>query len=48
MDSLLFTLASGAEKWLKVSETLKPGQLEVMGSLEDIFKRGRYKVRRIE
>ena len=38
----------GRKKWLKVSENLKPGQLVVMGSLEDISKRGRYKLGRIE
>ena len=38
----------GRKKWLKVSENLKPGQLVVMGSLEDISKRERYKLGRIE
>ena len=31
-----------------VSENLKPGQLVVMGSLENISKRGRNKLERIE
>ena len=38
----------GRKKWLKISENLKPGQLVVMGSLEDISKRGRFKLGRIE
>ena len=38
----------GWKKWLKVSENLKPGQLVVTGSIEDISKRGRYKLGRIE
>ena len=38
----------GRQKWLKVSENLKPGQLVVMGSLEEISNRGRYKLGRIE
>ena len=38
----------GRKKWLKVSENLKPGQLVVMSSLENISKRGRYKLGRIE
>ena len=38
----------GEKNWLKVSEYLKPGKLVVMGSLEDISKRGRYKLGRIE
>ena len=42
------TWLQGRKKWLKVSENLKPGQLVVMGSLEDISKRGRYKLGRIE
>ena len=33
---------------MKVSENLKPGQLVVIGSLEDISKRGKYKLGRIE
>ena len=28
--------------WLKLSENLKPGQLVVVGLLEDISKRGSY------
>ena len=38
----------GRKKWLMVSENLKPGQLVVMGSVEDISKRGRYKLGRTE
>ena len=34
----------GRKKWLKVSETLKPGQMMDLSSLEDISKRGRYKL----
>ena len=38
----------GRKKWLKISENLNPGQLVVMGSLEDISKRWRYKLGRME
>ena len=38
----------GRKKWWRVSENLKPGQLVVMGSLEDISRRGRYQLGRIE
>ena len=38
----------GRKMWLKVFEDLKPGQLVVMGSLEDISKRESYKLGRIE
>ena len=38
----------GRKKWWRVFENLKPGQLVVMGSLEDISRRGRYQLGRIE
>ena len=36
------------EKWLKTSTNLKAGQLVIMGWLEHISKRGRYKLGKIE
>ena len=38
----------GRKKWLKVFENLKPGQLVIIGLLEDISKSGRYKLGKIE
>ena len=37
----------GRKKWQKLTKNLKPGQLVVLGSSEDIAKRGRYRIGRV-
>ena len=37
----------GRKKWLKLRENLKPDQLVVLGSLEDITTRGKYQLGRV-
>ena len=37
----------GRKKWQKMCKNLEPGQLVVMGSLEDISKRGQYRLGRV-
>ena len=37
----------GRKKWQKMCKNLEPGQLVVMGSLEDISKRGQYRLWRV-